>query len=321
MVGRPGAEPRVPGAEPPGSLLPRCARSSSAAACAASAGSPPRSAWAFTIERDAATRPGGRMGLEGRAQVRRAPALRAHARKQEDRPRHQLAHARQALGAGGAHHRADQRQAALAPRARRRRRRPARRAARAAARRRRPGPGGPRAPGFEVFTSRKQPAPAAAAASTSGSTESRPSSGLAVNASAPKPGTSPNGPGRGAHERLGVGRGRDRHVAPLAVGQHEQAVLARGVTRVGERVPPRRAQPLEARELQLHRHARLPRRLDGGAAVTRHGGRGELRRGALRLAAGRRATAQQGPGRDPGRLGCDAPLRAPRAGRQTVPPG
>jgi hypothetical protein len=33
------------------------ARSSSAAAAAAEAGSPPRSAWAFTIERDAVTSP------------------------------------------------------------------------------------------------------------------------------------------------------------------------------------------------------------------------------------------------------------------------
>ena len=41
----------------------------------------------------------------------------------------------------------------------------------------------------------EDPAPAASAAATSGSSASRPSSGLAVNASAPSPATGPHGVG------------------------------------------------------------------------------------------------------------------------------
>ena len=171
------------------------------------------------------------------------------------------------------------------------------------------------APGFDVFTSTKQPAPAAAAASTSGSSESRPSSGLAVKASAPEARHLAERARGGAHERLPVRGGGDRHVAALAVGYDEQAVLARRLAHLGERRPPRRAEPLEAGELQLDGHAGRPRGLDGGAAVARHGRRRALRRGALLFAPALPvATAQPGPGRAPARPGCDAPLRAPQAG-------
>ncbi len=95
------------------------------------------------------------------------------------------------------------------------------------------------APGLEVRTSTKQPAPAAAAASISGSSESRPSSGLAVKASAPRPATGPNGPSVSPHQRLRVRACGDRHVAALAVGEHEQAVVARDRDGALERLPAR----------------------------------------------------------------------------------
>ena len=90
------------------------ARSSSAAAAAAVAGSPPRSAWAFTIERDAVTRPAAGCGSKAGAEVLDTAALRADAGQQEDRARHQLAQAREELRAGGAGDRPDERQPAVA---------------------------------------------------------------------------------------------------------------------------------------------------------------------------------------------------------------
>ena len=62
----------------------------------------------------------------------------------------------------------------------------------------------------------------AAAAAISGSSASPPSSGLTVAASAPSPSTSPHGVCDRAEQRLAVGRRADRHVAALAVGDHQQ---------------------------------------------------------------------------------------------------
>ena len=167
------------------------ARSSSAAAAAAAAGSPPRSAWAFTIEREAVTSPAAGCGLEGRREVLHAPALGAHAGQQEDRARHQLAQAPEQPRLGGARDGADERQPAVAR---------VRRAQLV---------GDPRQPlvqrrialvlelgGARVGGAHQQEAAGAggAAASISGSSASRPSSGLAVKASAPRPATGPNGP-------------------------------------------------------------------------------------------------------------------------------
>ena len=80
--------------------------------------------------------------------------------------------------------------------------------------------------------------------------------------------------GRLAHQRLRVGARRDRHVAALAVGQHEQPVVGRDRHDLLERVPSGRAEPLEAGELRLDRHAGGPGGDDRRAAVLDHGLRG-----------------------------------------------
>ena len=95
-----------------------------------------------------------------------------------------------------------------------------------------------------------------AAASISGSSASRPSSGLIVKASAPRPATGPRRR-RLADQRLAVGRGGDRNVAALAVGDHEQPGVARRRDRA-LRLPARGAEALEAGELELDRDARRP---------------------------------------------------------------
>ena len=249
---------RLPRAGPPPPRPPR------------SAGSPPLLSWAFTIEREAAISPAGGVGREGRREVVDGAALGAHAGQQEDRVRHQLA---QAARAGRAGSRRSPRRRATA-RTRPRRRAPSSSTIRAS-RSCSGAPSGSRswrsaAPGLEVRTSTKQPAPAAAAASTSGSSASRPSSGLAVKASAPRPGDRAERRRRRADERLRVGRGGDRHVAALAVGDHEQAGVARRVARRrSSAAQPGRAEALEARELRLDRDAGRAGRLDRRDAVAR----------------------------------------------------
>ena len=71
-----------------------------------------------------------------------------------------------------------------------------------------------------------------------------------MNASAPRPGDGAERARGLAHERLGVGARGDGHVAALAVGEHEQAVVARDRDHLLERLPARRAEPLEAGELR-----------------------------------------------------------------------
>ena len=77
---------------------------------------------------------------------------------------------------------------------------------------------------------------------------------------------------RAPHEALGVGQRRDGDVAALAVGQHEQAGLAR--VRAGglEGEPAGGAEPLEAGELRLGRDAGGTGGVDQRAAVHEHGG-------------------------------------------------
>ena len=74
-----------------------------------------------------------------------------------------------------------------------------------------------------------------------------------------------------ADERLRVGARRLRHVAALAVGDDEQLVLVRAVDDLHERVPARRAEALEARELRLDGDARRRRGGDREPAVVRDG--------------------------------------------------
>jgi hypothetical protein len=74
-----------------------------------------------------------------------------------------------------------------------------------------------------------------------------------------------------ADQALRVCLRRHRHIAALAVGQHEQAVLARGRDGVLERDPAARPEPLETGELQLDRHACGRGCLDDGTAMRRDG--------------------------------------------------
>ena len=186
------------------------------------------------------------MGRERRREVLHPPALRPDAGQQEDR---RAASARAAGRAGPARWRRSRRPTndrpqspwPLAPSSSTMRAEPlVQRAAR-------PRPAARPRRDWRCGRARSSPAPASRAASISGSRASRPSSGLAVKASAPSPGTGPNGPGRLAHQRLGVGGGRDRHVAALAVGDHEQAVVARDRRRCA-RAPPSRARPRRSKQ-------------------------------------------------------------------------
>ena len=201
---------------------------------------------------------------------RRSPPWAPTPGQQEDRARHQLAHARQALGAGGARPPRPTSDSPQSPTW------PAPTASTSSASRSCSGaPPASRswrsaAPGFEVFTSRKQPAPARRGRLDQRLERVAAQQGVGGERVGAEAGHLAERPGRGAHQRLGVGGGGDRHVAALAVGQHQQAVLARRVARGGQRRPPGRAEALEAGELELHGHARRPRRLDGGAAVARH---------------------------------------------------
>ena len=138
------------------------------------------------------------------------------------------------------------------------------------------------APGLEVRTSTNTPAPAARAPSTSGCSESTPSSGLAVNASAPQALDLAERRRRRPDERLRVGRGGDRDVAALAVGEHEQAALARVGDGFGERRPAVGAEALEAGELRLDRDAGRAGGVDQRHAVRAHCGRGTAARASRR---------------------------------------
>ena len=184
--------------------------------------------------------------------------------------------AREVLGRGGADHGADVVQAARRGPARRGRRRAARRAPTAlAALGRRSSTSA--APGFDVRTSTNTPAPAARG--TRGAASRRPSSGLAVKASAPRPGTVAERRRRRAGQRLGVGGGGDVDVAALGVGEHEQA-LRRGRARRRARsaAPAVGAEALEAGELRLDRDAGGAGRVDGRRAVRRDRDGGALGR-------------------------------------------
>ena len=105
---------------------------------------------------------------------------------------------------------------------------------------------------------------------------------MAVSASTPRPGTGPNGDGVLPVERLRVDGGGDRHVAALAVGEHEQARGARVRADGLERERAGEAEPLEARELGLGGDAGGPGGVDQRERVREHGGR-RLERGRLRL--------------------------------------
>ena len=88
----------------------------------------------------------------------------------------------------------------------------------------------------------------------------------------------PNGVGRLAGQRLGVGGGGDVDVPALGVGQHEQALLLGVLDDACERAPAGGAEALEAGELRLDRDAGGTRRVDGRRAVRRDRDGGALGR-------------------------------------------
>jgi hypothetical protein len=77
-----------------------------------------------------------------------------------------------------------------------------------------------------------------------------------------------------AEDRLGVGEGAARDVAPLGVRDHEQAFLACVRDRALEREPAGEAEPLEARELRLDGDARRAGGVDQRERVGQDGGGG-----------------------------------------------
>ena len=83
---------------------------------------------------------------------------------------------------------------------------------------------------------------------------------------------------RRSEERLPVCRCADRHVAALAVGDHQQPGVARRRGGEFERHPARRTEPLEAGQLELGRHAGRPSPLDQGAAAFEDGRGGSFSR-------------------------------------------
>ena len=146
------------------------------------------------MPREAATRPAARPGRESGPEQLGLAALGADAGDEEDRPRHQLAHAGEVAGLGGADDRAHPAQPTLAgqalgelgddggePLVQR-----------LLGRGQVLQVGGPGVAGADQG---EDPRPASAAAATSGSSASRPSSGLAVKASASSPATGPQGVG------------------------------------------------------------------------------------------------------------------------------
>ena len=226
-------------------MLPRGGAQILRGAPRASAGSP-ASAWASTIERDAVTSARRRDAARRPAPSSSTRRPARHAGQQEDRARHQLAQAPEELRLGCAHDRAHV-ERPHSPAALRRARRRARRAARAAAARPRPELRRARVGGAHQH---EQPAPPPPAASTSGSSASRPSSGLAVKASAPSPATGPKGLGGRAHERLGVGAAVTG-TSPRLPSASTSRPWSRAIAATSERLPARRPEPLEAGELRL----------------------------------------------------------------------
>ncbi len=67
---------------------------------------------------------------------------------------------------------------------------------------------------------------------------------------------------RRPQERIGIRPGRHVDVPPLRVRDHQQPRVGARRGDALERLPARGAEPLERRQLQLHRHARRPRRRD-----------------------------------------------------------
>ena len=74
-----------------------------------------------------------------------------------------------------------------------------------------------------------------------------------------------------ADERLSVGPRGHWDVAALAVGQHEQAVVARDRHHLLQRLPAGGAEPLEAGELRLHGHTGRAGGDDRRSAMLRYG--------------------------------------------------
>ena len=101
----------------------------------------------------------------------------------------------------------------------------------------------------------------------SGSSESVPSSGLAVSASAPRPGTAPYGVGVQREVGLRVGHRSDVDVSALGVRDHDQTTLLGIGDDLAQRRPSGRAEPLEARHLGLDRDALLGGGLEYQTAV------------------------------------------------------
>ena len=239
------------------------------------------------------TSPAAACGRERRAEVLHC-VLRSHPREQGYRSGHQLAEPFEVVGPRGAGHRAHVREpgiaAASAPNLS-----TIRPGAPAVAGRPRPGSRPHRDWRCARARTRRRPRPRAAV--TIGSSASRPSNGLAVTASAPSPGTVPHG-AVGAEQRLGVRRRGVRHVAPLAVGDHEQAGSRAMGGHLRERLPARSAEPLEAGQLQLHPHAGTARRVDqrAGSVGPPRAAAGELRLG------GAPPVARTGRGQQFGRI-------------------
>ena len=202
------------------------ARRSSAAAAADSPGSPPRSAWAFTIEREAVTRPAAGWGAKAAARSSTRPPWGADARQQEDRARHQIAQAPGAAPAGVAPVTAPTSESpAVADVGASDPVGPAPPGARATADR--PRPGSRRRPRSTFAPARSKPAPALAGGlDPAASSESAPQQRIGRERVGPEARDQAERARRLPDQRLRVGAGGDGHVAPLAVGDHEQAVIA-----------------------------------------------------------------------------------------------
>ena len=188
-------------------------------------------------------------------------------------------------------HGADRGEPAVADGAPRRARRPGARAARAAGGSARHVLERRRRPGSRCGRARSTPAPAVAAASSSGSSASRPSSGLAVKASAPRPAHRAERARRLADQRLRVGARRDRHVAALAVGDHEQAVVARARPRCSSASQPGAPSRSKQASWSLTATHAGPGRLDRERGSARRPPRPSRLRASVRLRRARRRRA------------------------------
>ena len=219
----------------------------------------------------------GRVVRERGSEVLDPAALGAHAGAAGTRPRHQLAQPREQPGLGRAGHRANATRGRCRPRGPRRARRRAPPGARGAAGRRSSWISA--APGFDVRTSTKHAAPAVGRRVDERLERVAAEQRIGRERVGAEPRHVPERPGVSPTSAWAYAARGDRHVAALAVGDHQQAVAARGGRRRLERPPARRPQALEAGELELDRHARRPGRLDRRAAVPRdrvRGGRGGI---------------------------------------------